>query len=100
MSYTSQWNADMAKQLGMIKKLKKEKEMEILFRGTPPEELLYEGTCGKCNTRVRFQKREAKAVGDCRNGEMLLVSCPVCAHPIYGYKMVNQGKEVTNFYNK
>lgn len=58
--------------------------MEIIKRGTPPEEQLYTGTCQRCSTEVRFKRGEASVHSDQRDGEIVSVACPVCPELIYG----------------
>lgn len=57
--------------------------MDILFKGIPPGEVEYEGTCSSCQTRVKFKRGEAKEGGDQREGFHLEVDCPVCRGKIY-----------------
>lgn len=57
--------------------------MEILERGTPPEEREYNATCRNCKSLLRFKRSEAKYHSTCRNESYLEVQCPVCRLPIY-----------------
>lgn len=52
--------------------------MEIIKRGTPPEDREYEGTCTDCRTEVRFKQSEASSSNDPREGPLYFVGCPVC----------------------
>lgn len=56
--------------------------MEILYRGTPPEQRQYDARCLNCNTLVRFTRSEAKYFTSARNEAWLEVKCPVCDHAI------------------
>lgn len=59
--------------------------MEIIERGTPPEEKVYEGRCMNCKTKVRFKRSEGKVTFDQRDGNFVTVKCPVCRHAINVY---------------
>lgn len=52
--------------------------MEILRRGTPPEEKKYECTCRNCTTFFKFMRKEAKYISDQRDGDCLVIDCPIC----------------------
>lgn len=52
--------------------------IKIIKRGTPPEEVIYHGTCHRCGTEIEFQRKDAKFDGDQRDGWYLKVACPVC----------------------
>lgn len=56
--------------------------MEILSRGTLPEEREHIATCGYCNTKIKFIQSEAKYVPDQRDGDFLTIGCPVCSRQI------------------
>lgn len=56
--------------------------MEILKRGTPPDDREYKGTCHTCDTVVLFKRSEARLVDDQRDGSFLVVKCPICARDI------------------
>jgi hypothetical protein len=57
--------------------------MEIVKRGNPPSERLYEGACWACNTVIRFQRGEAKYSSDQLDGDFLSMPCPVCHGSIH-----------------
>lgn len=59
--------------------------MEILHRGVPPEKKgkVYEATCRRCETVVRFEQGEGRVTCDQRNGNYVTVECPVCGSHIY-----------------
>jgi len=52
--------------------------MNILKKGTIPEELFYYGKCYNCHTEVEFKQKEAKLTATPRDGDLLSVNCPVC----------------------
>jgi len=55
--------------------------MKILERGQIPNEQLYEIRCTKCRTLFQFQQQEAKYHSDQRDGDYLMIDCPVCKEP-------------------
>ncbi len=57
--------------------------MEILYRGTPPEQRQYDATCTSCYTRIRFVQSEAELRSSVRNERYLEVECPVCGKAIF-----------------
>lgn len=57
--------------------------MHIIFRGTPPSERTYRGTCVQCKTVVEFLAGEARIEHE-RCETLHLVECPVCKGQIYG----------------
>lgn len=56
--------------------------MNIIKRGTPPEDRKYTATCRRCKTEVEFLLRETEYHSDQRDGDYLQVACPVCLDPI------------------
>lgn len=56
--------------------------MEILKRGTPPPERVYEAVCRVCETEFRFQRSEGKVEYDQRDGNFIQICCPVCGQPV------------------
>jgi len=50
--------------------------MEILFKGTHPDEIKYEATCSLCKTRVRFSRNEGR-ISSSYQGTYIYVTCPV-----------------------
>jgi ribosomal protein S27E len=56
--------------------------MEIIKRGVIPEERVYYAKCGYCESELRFRRSEAKYVSDQRDGDYLVVKCPVCSKSI------------------
>ena len=52
--------------------------VEIIKRGTLPDEKTYETECRHCRTFFRFERREAHFVTDQREGDAVTIACPVC----------------------
>jgi len=52
--------------------------MEILHRGTPPAERLWEGTCYSCKSVIRAKIHEIQITHDQREGSFGSAKCPVC----------------------
>ncbi len=57
--------------------------MEIIKKGQPKNEKIYNATCRSCDTQIRFQRKEAKETFDQRDGNFLTVKCPVCGDSIH-----------------
>ena len=56
--------------------------MEIIHRGTPEPDRLYDLKCS-CGTVAKFKRREARFISDQRDGDCLLVRCPICGKENY-----------------
>lgn len=56
--------------------------MDIVKRGSLPENREYNGTCVHCRTEVRFKRSEATLHSD-RDGSFVKVECPTCKKDIY-----------------
>jgi hypothetical protein len=52
--------------------------MEILHKGEHPKLRMYQHTCRRCSTVFKYKEYEAKLMPDFRNGDYLLIDCPVC----------------------
>lgn len=52
--------------------------IEVIVRGQPPEEKVYEEQCRRCASMLRFKRADAKYTADQRDGDFLTVECPVC----------------------
>jgi hypothetical protein len=65
--------------------------MEILHRGTLPEERQYEATCTRCYTKFRFAQHEASMSSDQRDGNALRIDCPVCRNTVWVDPRRNNG---------
>ena len=62
--------------------------IEILFRGKPPSEKVYEATCKDCKSRLTFKLSDARESSDQRDHGLMIIKCPVCASDVW-----SQGKE-------
>lgn len=51
--------------------------MEIVKRGIPPKERVYEATCRECRSILRFKQSEGEITYD-REGTFITITCPVC----------------------
>lgn len=60
--------------------------MRIISRGVNPNEYLWEGTCGYCNTKFECLQHEGTIQSDQRDGTFLKVACPVCIKMAFAYK--------------
>lgn len=65
--------------------------MEILFRGTPPEERKWKGTCGYCNSEIQANENEVE-VSYLESKDLWRdvkktgkADCPVCEHQMTFY---------------
>lgn len=52
--------------------------MEIIKRGTPPSEKVFQGECYACGTIVKFTRAEAAISPDHREGPNYYITCPIC----------------------
>lgn len=61
--------------------------IEILSRGTPPEQIPITANCRKCHSTLRWLPGDAKRnwPGDQREGAHSEIDCPVCGGTVYGY---------------
>lgn len=60
--------------------------INIIERGEPPSEKTYTTSCYNCKTKFSFQGKDAKTSFDQREGDYLMINCPVCHNPCYHYK--------------
>lgn len=56
--------------------------MEILFRGTPPNERTFFAKCNNCASEIRFKEHEGVVTRDQRDGDFITIICPICSHHI------------------
>lgn len=56
--------------------------MEVLFRGVPPQERQYRGTCLNCQSVVQFKQSEGTYRRCEYNDYCYDVTCPVCKKTI------------------
>lgn len=59
--------------------------INIIKRGTPPAEKIYEARCINCNTEFTFQEADARKTFDQRDGNFWQLGCPVCGHTVTKY---------------
>ncbi len=52
--------------------------VEVVKRGNPKGEEVRETTCPRCLSELRFKRSEARHVSDQRDGNALVITCPVC----------------------
>ena len=56
--------------------------IEIIERGSLPENDVFDAQCWKCRSKLRFLRSDAKLTSDQRDGDFLTVECPVCGEPV------------------
>jgi len=52
--------------------------VEIIKEGKKPSDKSYEAKCRECETTFRFKRSEAGYVSDQRDGDALVIACPLC----------------------
>lgn len=52
--------------------------MKILERGTKPTNKVYTVRCTHCRTKFEFARHEGKVIYDQREGDFIMIACPVC----------------------
>lgn len=57
--------------------------MEIIKRGTNPQDIEYEMTCSNCKTVIRAKRSECRMSSYQRDGNCLIHLCPICNKEIY-----------------
>ncbi len=57
--------------------------VEVLRKGDRPEDRVYTGTCIQCRSLLRFKRSEARFVSDQRDGDAVVVECPVCKKDLW-----------------
>lgn len=78
--------------------------MQIIHKGTPPQERKYRVTCGTCDTIFEFAQSEGKisyAPGYRNEDDMISINCPICSNLCYT-DLSNYIKQptATDYYNK
>lgn len=56
--------------------------VQVIRRGVVPSERVYNATCRKCSSELRFRRGIAKFHDDQRDGAYLSVPCPVCGDQV------------------
>jgi len=51
--------------------------IEIIKKGALPGEKKYRTTCNNCRTEFTFQAKDARRSSDQRDGDALIVKCPL-----------------------
>lgn len=73
--------------------------MEIIKRGTLPEEETYAARCGNCKSDIRAKGGELEHKSFQRDGDWKQAKCPVCRHLITNWtkeqnqNLLQQGNE-------
>lgn len=57
--------------------------MDIIFRGTIPEEKQYVAICGNCGTKVVYKRKEVEITESQRDGSYHMYNCPLCSKKVY-----------------
>lgn len=59
--------------------------MDIILKGTLPDQIKYQGRCNHCTTVFTFVAKEAKLTYDQRDGDFFEVACPLpgCGRTVY-----------------
>lgn len=57
--------------------------IEIIQRGMLPADKVYKSTCRECHSTLQFKRGDARYVSDQRDGDALVVKCPVCKQEIW-----------------
>lgn len=67
--------------------------VEIIKKGSLPSEDTFVSICNHCKTIFRFKRGEARISFDQRDGDTLVIKCPVCERFVY-----NDGKTPERVY--
>lgn len=59
--------------------------MEVIRKGKPPSERVWEGTCTHCRSVMQAKESELKVTDDQRDGPFAKASCLVCSQEFYLY---------------
>lgn len=57
--------------------------VEIIERGTVPSDKEYDIRCKRCKTLFKFRRSEAEYVADQRDGDALVIECPLCSERVW-----------------
>lgn len=68
--------------------------VKVIKRGTPPEEIVHNVTCGKCYSQLSFKQSEARVEGHQRDGYGWVIDCPVCKAEVW------KDKTLSDIWNK
>lgn len=57
--------------------------MKVIKQGQIPGEIIHRATCNHCKTEVEFKRKEGRISYDQRDGDSIMVVCPLCRNDIY-----------------
>lgn len=57
--------------------------IEVIKRGNPPSEAIYDRTCDSCHSQLRFRRGDARMSYDQRDGDAVVIDCPVCGKQVW-----------------
>jgi hypothetical protein len=57
--------------------------VEIIIKGSLPDDNEYTTDCTHCQTKFRFKRFEAAFVADQRDGNALVIPCPLCHRDVW-----------------
>ncbi len=57
--------------------------MKVIKEGTKPEETPRKATCRHCKSKLEFTRQDGRIVYDQRDGNALVVKCPVCDNELW-----------------
>lgn len=57
--------------------------VEIIKAGKKPEDKVITTTCKHCATKFRFKVSEARMSFDQRDGDALVIKCPLCSQSVW-----------------
>lgn len=57
--------------------------IKIIERGIKPDDKEYRTSCSRCKTVFEFVRSEAEYVSDQRDGDALVIECPVCKERVW-----------------
>lgn len=57
--------------------------VKVLERGKLRSETVHQIRCTGCDSLLEFTEHEAKYVGDQRDGDALVITCPVCHKEVW-----------------
>jgi len=57
--------------------------VKIITHGSLPEEVTYDHHCTYCRTHFEFQRKDARLSSDQRDGNLMIIACPMCKRDCY-----------------
>jgi len=58
--------------------------IEVISRGTKPEERTVNGACVHCKSVLRWKASDGKGESNQRDGDFNVITCPVCREKVFG----------------